>query len=101
MEGKTVIAIAHRLSTIARMDRLIVLDQGRIVEQGSHDQLLALRGHYERLWRHQSGGFLAPDIVPTETATESDAPDEPQPDEMRAEAMPKSGKEDVPVVTRA
>jgi len=101
MEGKTVIAIAHRLSTIARMDRLIVLDEGRIVEQGSHDELLALGGHYERLWRHQSGGFLAPDIVPTETETESDPRDEPPPDEMRAEAMPKSGKEDVPVVTRA
>jgi ATP-binding cassette subfamily B multidrug efflux pump len=100
MEGKTVIAIAHRLSTIARMDRLIVLDEGRIVEQGSHSELLALRGHYEQLWRHQSGGFLAPDIVPTETATESES-DEPPPDETRADAMPKSGKEDVPVVTRA
>ena len=62
MEGKTVIAIAHRLSTIARMDRLIVLDQGRIVEQGSHAELLAKgveNGHYARLWAHQSGGFLA------------------------------------------
>ena len=59
MEGKTVIAIAHRLSTIARMDRLIVLEQGRIVEQGTHDELLRLGGHYEKLWRHQSGGFLA------------------------------------------
>jgi len=101
MEGKTVIAIAHRLSTIARMDRLIVLDEGRIVEQGSHDELLRLKGHYERLWRHQSGGFLAADIVPTETASETDLPDEPPPDEMRADAMPKSGKEDEPVVTRA
>ena len=64
MEGKTVIAIAHRLSTIARMDRLIVLDAGRIVEQGTHDELLRLGGHYERLWRHQSGGFLANDIRP-------------------------------------
>ncbi|TAK67205.1 MAG: ABC transporter ATP-binding protein [Betaproteobacteria bacterium] len=99
MEGKTVIAIAHRLSTIARMDRLIVLDQGRIVEQGSHDELLALRGHYERLWRHQSGGFLAPDVVTTETATE--LPDELPPDEMRVEPMPESGKDDVPVATRA
>jgi ATP-binding cassette, subfamily B, multidrug efflux pump len=59
MEGKTVIAIAHRLSTIARMDRLIVLEAGRIVEQGTHEDLLALGGHYEKLWRHQSGGFLA------------------------------------------
>jgi ATP-binding cassette subfamily B multidrug efflux pump len=58
MQGKTVIAIAHRLSTIARMDRLVVLDQGRIVEQGTHDQLLRLGGHYALLWRHQSGGFL-------------------------------------------
>jgi len=58
MAGKTVIAIAHRLSTIARMDRLIVLDRGRIVEQGSHDQLLRLNGHYAALWRRQSGGFI-------------------------------------------
>jgi ATP-binding cassette, subfamily B, multidrug efflux pump len=61
MEGKTVIAIAHRLSTIARMDRLAVLEQGRIAESGTHDQLLRLGGHYEKLWRHQSGGFLADD----------------------------------------
>ena len=99
MEGKTVIAIAHRLSTIARMDRLIVLEQGRIVEQGSHDELLRLGGHYERLWRHQSGGFLAHDVVATETATEP--PDEPPPDEMRVEPMPESGTDDAPVVTRA
>jgi ATP-binding cassette subfamily B multidrug efflux pump len=58
MAGKTVIAIAHRLSTIARMDRLVVLDHGRIVEQGNHDQLLRLDGHYAALWRRQSGGFL-------------------------------------------
>jgi len=61
MEGKTVIAIAHRLSTIARMDRLVVLDQGTIVESGTHDELLRLGGHYDKLWRHQSGGFLADD----------------------------------------
>src|SRR5438552_8901116 len=66
MEGKTVIAIAHRLSIIARMDRLIVLDAGRIVEQGTHAELLRLGGHYERLWRHQSGGFLANDPLPGE-----------------------------------
>ena len=65
MEGKTVIAIAHRLSTIARMDRLIVLEQGRIVEQGSHAELLAHGGHYAKLWAHQSGGFLAEDLSDT------------------------------------
>ena len=58
MEGKTVIAIAHRLSTIAAMDRLVVMDQGRIVEQGRHDDLLAQGGIYARLWARQSGGFL-------------------------------------------
>jgi ATP-binding cassette subfamily B multidrug efflux pump len=58
MAGKTVIAIAHRLSTIAAMDRLIVMDHGRIAEQGSHEELLALGGLYARLWARQSGGFL-------------------------------------------
>ena len=61
MRGKTVVAIAHRLSTIAAMDRLVVLDEGAIVEQGTHQSLLALRGLYARLWAHQSGGFLGED----------------------------------------
>ena len=59
MQGKTVIAIAHRLSTIAALDRLIVLDQGRIADIGSHDELIARGGLYARLWARQSGGFLA------------------------------------------
>jgi ATP-binding cassette subfamily B multidrug efflux pump len=61
MEGKTVVAIAHRLSTIAALDRLVVMDAGRIVEQGSHAELLAQNGIYARLWAHQSGGFLGLD----------------------------------------
>jgi ATP-binding cassette subfamily B multidrug efflux pump len=68
MEGKTVIAIAHRLSTIARMDRLIVLEAGRIVESGTHEELLRLGGHYDKLWRHQSGGFLAEDLFADDLA---------------------------------
>ncbi|HGM2181717.1 TPA: ABC transporter ATP-binding protein [Neisseria gonorrhoeae] len=59
MEGKTVIAIAHRLSTIAAMDRLVVLDKGRIIEEGTHAELLEKRGLYAKLWAHQSGGFLS------------------------------------------
>jgi len=62
MQGKTVIAIAHRLSTIARMDRLVVVDAGRIVEEGTHAELLRRGGHYENLWRHQSGGFIANEL---------------------------------------
>ena len=61
MEGKTVIAIAHRLSTIAAMDRLIVLDEGKIVEQGTHQELIAFGGIYAQLWQHQTGGFLGVD----------------------------------------
>ncbi len=62
MAGKTVIAIAHRLSTIVRLDRLIVIDQGRIIEQGTHNELLQQNGLYAALWQHQSGGFLAEEL---------------------------------------
>ena len=99
MEGKTVIAIAHRLSTIARMDKLIVLEQGRIVEQGSHAELLRLGGHYARLWQHQSGGFLGHEIVATETATEP--VDDEVPDAKHLEPMTEPGTDDAPVATRA
>ncbi|HVY51912.1 MAG TPA: ABC transporter ATP-binding protein [Devosia sp.] len=68
MQGKTVIAIAHRLSTIAAMDRLVVLEAGRIVEEGTHAELLAQGGHYARLWERQSGGFLDLDAQETEAA---------------------------------
>jgi ATP-binding cassette, subfamily B, multidrug efflux pump len=77
MEGKTVVAIAHRLSTIAAMDRLIVLDKGRIVEEGDHRELLLLGGLYARLWAHQSGGFLgeeADDDEPAAAALAAAAP---------------------------
>ena len=66
MAGKTVIAIAHRLSTIARMDRLIVLERGHIVEQGTHDELLRHGGHYAALWRRQARGFIDPEMQAAE-----------------------------------
>ena len=98
MDGKTVIAIAHRLSTITRMDRLIVLEAGRIVEQGSHEELLALRGHYEKLWRHQSGGFLAPDVVPTDTAI--GPVEEGEPDSVHPAPVAEAGVDDAPPPAR-
>jgi ABC-type multidrug transport system fused ATPase/permease subunit len=58
MDGKTAVVIAHRLSTIQKMDRILVLDNGKIVEDGSHKQLLAAKGIYAKLWAHQSGGFI-------------------------------------------
>ncbi len=77
MRGKTVIAIAHRLSTIAALDRLVVIDQGRIVEQGTHAELLALDGEYAKLWQRQSGGFLEPDAdAPPPAEDEDEAHDE-------------------------
>ncbi|MGR9176424.1 ABC transporter ATP-binding protein [Rhizobium leguminosarum] len=72
MEGKTVIAIAHRLSTIARMDRIVVLDHGRIVEEGSPDELVERDGLFARLWKRQTGGFIPEDIdepLPVSPAT--------------------------------
>ncbi|HEY5152422.1 MAG TPA: ATP-binding cassette domain-containing protein, partial [Candidatus Saccharimonadales bacterium] len=58
MKDKTAVVIAHRLSTIQRMDRIVVLDKGRIIEQGSHEELLKQKGLYAKLWAHQSGGFI-------------------------------------------
>jgi ATP-binding cassette subfamily B multidrug efflux pump len=104
MEGKTVIAIAHRLSTIARMDRLIVLEQGRIVEQGTHAELLRLNGHYAMLWKHQSGGFLPHDVpyaVANEVAQEDSPVLEDGPvDDMRAAEQPEPNTNDEPMPTR-
>ncbi len=73
MEGKTVIAIAHRLSTISQMDRLVVMDRGAIVEEGTHDELIARGGLYARLWARQSGGFLRLDeAMDSEPAADDD-----------------------------
>ena len=102
MEGKTVIAIAHRLSTIARMDRLIVLDAGHIVEQGSHEDLLRLGGHYARLWRHQSGGFLAHEIAPVANGDDvsSRLDGLAVEDATRMELLPETSADDGPVAAR-
>ncbi|MBK6865185.1 MAG: ABC transporter ATP-binding protein [Ideonella sp.] len=97
MEGKTVIAIAHRLSTIARMDRLVVLDAGRIVEQGTHDELLRAGGAYALLWRHQSGGFLPDAIEPREDLGPGD--DEER-DDLSAEQQPEPNTDDAPARAR-
>ncbi len=97
MEGKTVIAIAHRLSTIARMDRLIVLDAGRIVEQGTHEELLRSEGAYAMLWRHQSGGFLPLEVKPTEDLVPADTGR----DDLRAEQQSEPNTDAEPVRTNA
>ncbi|MEW9552785.1 ABC transporter ATP-binding protein [Nonomuraea sp. NPDC050783] len=75
MQDRTAIVVAHRLSTVVRMDRLVVLNRGRVVEQGTHNELLRAGGPYARLWSHQSGGFLADDDSPDDP----EAPDAPQP----------------------
>ena len=97
MEGKTVIAIAHRLSTIARMDRLIVLEQGRIVEEGTHEMLLRSNGTYAMLWKHQSGGFLPKDTPQEDPPVMEEAPM----DEMRGAEQPEPNINDEPIPARS
>jgi hypothetical protein len=80
------------------MDRLIVLEAGRIVEQGTHAELLALRGHYEKLWRHQSGGFLAESALPGES--EPELPEEAPAEDLRADEKSGPSTDDAPVTTR-
>ncbi|MER5713846.1 ABC transporter ATP-binding protein [Streptomyces sp. NPDC002132] len=83
MDGRTALVVAHRLSTVAGMDRLVVLDRGSVVEQGSHEELLATDGAYAKLWRHQSGGFLGESAEPTEEARPAGlpGPSDPAPEE--------------------
>ncbi|MFI9011171.1 ABC transporter ATP-binding protein [Actinosynnema sp. NPDC053489] len=86
MEGRTALVVAHRLSTVVRMDRLIVLDRGRVVEQGTHAELLDLDGTYARLWRHQSGGFLE-EAMPDEVGADEVGADEVGADEVGADEV--------------
>ncbi|KOU64397.1 ABC transporter ATP-binding protein [Streptomyces sp. XY58] len=72
MEGRTALVVAHRLSTVATMDQLVVLDRGRIVEQGTHQELLTTEGAYAKLWKHQSGGFLHDTDTDTDTDADTD-----------------------------
>ncbi|MEU3668088.1 ABC transporter ATP-binding protein [Streptomyces virginiae] len=74
MEGRTALVVAHRLSTVATMDQLVVLDRGRIVEQGTHQELLTTEGAYAKLWKHQSGGFLHDTDTDTDTVAVADTP---------------------------
>jgi len=103
MQGKTVVAIAHRLSTIAAMDRLIVLDRGRIIEEGDHRSLLSRGGLYARLWAHQSGGFLGKDAgdelpapLPPETAEAAAAALAAAAEDPRRMEPPRSGHDRLP-----
>jgi ATP-binding cassette subfamily B protein len=87
MDGRTALVVAHRLSTVAGMDRLVVLDRGNVVEQGTHEELLAAEGAYAKLWQHQSGGFLGESTesalagpVPEAGPTGLPGPADPEPD---------------------
>jgi ATP-binding cassette subfamily B protein len=83
MQGKTVIVVAHRLSTIAHLDRILVFDQGRIVEDGTHDQLVSLGGSYHKLWSRQAGGFVLDDGAADESAKDEEPADtDATPDEV-------------------